>query len=260
MPIRRITATLLAAALCAACSSSSDDAPSATATTTSTTTPVVLYTEAQCAEKATAAAKPLQDFVDQYQGLTAEEWNALDPPPDIQAVQDDVIAIAQEAADHGCDPTKLQEGLDTAVASLEATSEVGNAIVAALRGLGPPLGPPQVVTVPQTTQPRDVAPSTVTIEIGGDVDEQLRAALDTVADGSTIQFGEGVYDVSEPVVVNIGVSFVGAGPNLTTLRLDCRGCVGRVRRTRRIRDDRHDARAHRRHGGLRSPGDRGTGA
>ena len=224
LPIRRITATLFAAALCAACSSSSDDAPSATATTTtSTTTPLVLYTEAQCAAKATAAAQPLQDFVDQYQGLTADEWNALDPPPDIQAVQDDVIAIAQEAADHGCDPTKLQEGLDVAVANLEATSEVGNAIVAALRGLGPPLGPPQVVTVPETTQPRDVAPSTVTIELGGDVDEQLRAALDTVADGSTIQFGEGVYDVSEPVVVNIGVSFVGAGRNLTTLRSTAEG-------------------------------------
>ena len=96
LPIRRITATLLAAALCAACSSS-DDAPSATASTsTTTTTPVVLYTEAQCAEKATASAKPLQDFVDQYQGLSAQEWNALDPPPDIKAVQDQVVAIAQD--------------------------------------------------------------------------------------------------------------------------------------------------------------------
>jgi parallel beta-helix repeat protein len=224
LPIRRITATLLAAALCAACSSSSDDAPSATATTTTTTTtPVVLYTEAQCAEQATAAAQPLQDFVDQYQGLSVEEWNALEPPPDIQSVQDEVVAIAQDAADHGCDTAKLQEGLDAAVADLEATSEVGNAIVAALRGLGPPLGPPRVVTVPETTQPRDVAPSTLTIEPGGDVDEQLRAALDTVADGSTIQFGEGVYDVSEPVVVNIGVSFVGAGRDLTTLRSTAAG-------------------------------------
>src|SRR4029079_19510843 len=116
LSIRRITVTLLVAALCAACSSSSDP-PSATAsTTTTTTTPIVLYTEAQCAEKATASAQPLQDFVDQYQGLSAQEWNALDPPPDIKAVQDDVIAIAQEAADHGCDTTKLQAGLDDAVA------------------------------------------------------------------------------------------------------------------------------------------------
>jgi parallel beta-helix repeat protein len=216
VPIRRATVFLIAAVLCAACSSS-DDAQSATATstTTTTTTPVVLYTEAQCAEKATASAQPLQDFVDQYQGLSAAEWNALDPPPDIKAVQDDVIAIAQGAADHGCDPTKLQAGLDDAVNHLEATSEVGKAILAALRGLGPPLGPPQVV--PQTTAPRDEDASTVTITHGDDVDAQLRAALDKVAAGSTIEFGAGVFELTQPVVVDIGVNFVGAGSDQTTL-------------------------------------------
>jgi parallel beta-helix repeat protein len=224
LPIRRATAPLIVAVLCAACSSS-DDAPSSAtaATTTTTTTPVVLYTQQQCAEQAQAAAQPLQDFVDQYQGLSAEEWNALDPPPDIQAVQDDVIAIAQAAADHGCDTTNLQDDLDSAIASLEATSEVGKAIVAALRGLGPPLGPPRIVTVPETTQPRDVEPSTVAIDPGDDVDEQLRAALDTIADGSTIQFGEGVYELTDPVIVNIGVSFVGAGRDVTTLRSTAEG-------------------------------------
>ncbi|HTH06627.1 MAG TPA: right-handed parallel beta-helix repeat-containing protein, partial [Ilumatobacteraceae bacterium] len=201
--------------MCAACSSS-DDAPSATAsTTTTTTTPVVLYTEDECAEKAQASAQPLQDFVDQYQGLTAEEWNALDPPPDVQAVQDDVIAIAQEAADHGCDPNKLQDGLDQAVTHLEATTEVGKAIVAALRGLGPPFGPPQIV--PATTAPRDVDPSTVTITPGDDVDEQLRAALDKVAAGSTIEFGAGTFELTEPVVVDITINFAGAGRDQTTL-------------------------------------------
>jgi parallel beta-helix repeat protein len=153
--------------------------------------------------------------VDEYQGLTADEWNALDPPPDIQAVQDEVIAIAQEAADHGCDPTQLQEGLDDAVEHLEATSEVGKAIVAALRGLGPPLGPPQVVA--QTTPPRATDVSTVDIEPGDDVDEQLRAALDNVAAGSTIRFEAGTYELTEPVVVDIEVEFVGAGSDATIL-------------------------------------------
>ena len=181
----------------------------------------MLYSDEQCAEKATASAEPLQDFVDEYQGLTAEEWNALDPPPDIQSVQDQVIAIAQEAADHGCDPAKLQEGLDEAVTQLEATSEVGKAIVAALRGLGPPLGPPQVI--PQTTAPRDQDPSTVTITPGDDVDEQIRAALDQVAEGSTIEFGAGTFELTEPVVVDLTVDFVGAGKDQTILSSSAEG-------------------------------------
>jgi len=176
---------------------------------------VVLYSEAECAQKATASAKPLQAFVDQYEGLTAAEWNALDPPPDVKSVQNDVVALAQEAANHGCDTKKLQAGLDDAVSHLEANSEVGKAIVAALRGLGPPLGPPQVV--PQTTVPRDVVPSTVTITPGTDVDNQIRNALDQVAPGSTLQFGAGVFELTQPVVVDIGINFVGAGKDQTTL-------------------------------------------
>ena len=71
--------------------------------------------------------------------------------------------------------------------------------------------------MPQTTAPRDVDPSTVTITPGDDVDKQVRAALDKVADGSTIQFGAGVFELTQPVVVDISVNFVGAGSDQTTL-------------------------------------------
>lgn len=190
-------------------------------TTSTSVAPVVtgpgFLTDEQCQQAATDAVGPMQDFIDEYGALSVEAWNALDPPPDFDLLQKAVQTQAQEAANRGCDPTKLEDRLLTAVDALRGNSEVGQAIAAALRGDGPPLGPP--VPIPVTTVPRETEVSSVTVEPGDD----LAAVLARVAGGSTITFTAGRHTFDQTIVIDVGVNLVGEGRNATFLSSTAEG-------------------------------------
>jgi parallel beta-helix repeat protein len=206
-----------AALLVSACSSGDDDsvAPSSTTSSTSTTTTTIPADE--CDDIADDAVVPLQGFIDEYGAMTPEEWNAIDPPPNADVEQEDMIAIAQAAVEQGCDPTAMEEMLAERIGELSGDGEVGRAIAAALRGEGPLLGPP--APIPQTTVPRDEIPTTVPFSPGDD----LAAVLDQVAPGSTIRFAPGTYEFDEPVVVDMDLRFEGAGTDQTILSSSAEG-------------------------------------
>jgi hypothetical protein len=176
-----------------------------------------LPSEADCRAAAVDAVSGLQAFIDEYEDLTAEEWNALDPPPDIDSTQDAVVEAAQAAVVRGCEPVRLEELLGEAIDDLEGQSEVGRAIAAALRGDGPILGPPP--PVPVTTIPRDTDPSTVVLEPGDDLDEVLAR----IAPGSTIEFAAGTHEFGEPIIVGMDVRFEGAGRDETIISSSAEG-------------------------------------
>ncbi len=118
---RGLALLLTGLAALAACTGEEDAGTSASTTTTVASGP----NSVECTELAIEAAQPLQDFIDEYQDLTPEEWNALDPPPDVQPIQDAIIEELQAAANDGCEPSVLEaavvgsrndEGLETTVA------------------------------------------------------------------------------------------------------------------------------------------------
>ena len=59
--------------------------------------------------------QPLQDFIDEHQDLTVEEWNAIDPPPDVEGLQDGIVEELQAAANEGCEPAVLEKTLQIAL-------------------------------------------------------------------------------------------------------------------------------------------------
>ena len=215
--LRRPQFVILAAALVlTSCSSGSGDQPTAASSTTTTTLPGLLTPE-QCTEAGADALQPLQAFIDEYSDLTVEEWNALDPPPDLDETQQEVVAIAQAAVDKGCSAESMETMLAEGVNDLEGEGEVGGAIAASLRGDGPFLGPPAPVAT--TTIPRNVIPTTVTLEVG----ESLPILLAQISPGSTVRFAPGRHRFSEPILVDMDVTFEGAGKNDTTLSSNAAG-------------------------------------
>ena len=205
--------------LVAACSSAESTATDTSLT--STTLPVgaqpLLLSDEQCLEAARAAAAPMQQFIDQYGELSIEAWNALDPPPNFDLLQLAVRDAAQAAANRGCDATKLEEKIAAEVEGLRGSSEVGQAIAAALRGDGPPLGPG--IPVPVTTLPRETDVSTVALKPGDD----LAAILARVADGSTIELAAGIFEFDQTILIDVGVNLVGAGRDETVVRSAAEG-------------------------------------
>ena len=187
-------------------------------TTTAPASTTTVVTVDDCAEAADQAVAPLQEFIDEYQDLTPEEWNALDPPPDAQQAQDQLLEIAQAAVDRGCDATAMEQLLADRIAALDGQGEVGRAIAAALRGDGPILGPP-MPAAPPTTIGREELPTTRNVQPGDDLDTLLQI----VAPGSTIRFAAGTYEFADPIVVGVDVTFAGAGIDETVIRSTAEG-------------------------------------
>jgi hypothetical protein len=171
MLLRHTVRFVAAAVVMAACTTSEpirDVTPS-----TSTSASLSL---AECDELVTAAVGRFQGVIDEYQDLTAEEFNALDEPLDVTPVQEAVQAELQAAADRGCLPELLQGQFDVAVAGLRGAGVVGQAVAAALRGEGPPAGPlpPVFVTAP-------TVPSTECLAAVDEAADRLQAYVDTFA-------------------------------------------------------------------------------
>ena len=196
-----------------ACSSDSGTGADASIVTTTTLIPFD-----ECERAADEAVEPLQDFVDEYDDLTAAEWNELVPIPDAEVPQQSMVGVAQAAVDRGCDPTAMETLLAERIAELQGEGEVGQSIAAALRGDGPIAGPPPPVPLP-TQPPRETAANTISIT----TDDDIGAVLATIAPGSTISFAPGVYEIDEPIVVDVDVTFQGAGLGETIISSSAEG-------------------------------------
>ena len=166
----------------------------------------------ECIEAARSAVVPLQEFIDEYGALTAAEWNALDPVPDIGPLEEGLVEDLQVAVDAGCEPGLVDVAVSEELAQLSGSGEVGLALAAALRGDRAPLGPPS--PVPASTTPRGEEPTTVTIG----PDDDLAAVLATLAPGSRLELASGVYEFDQPLVIDVGVEIVGAGRDETFIR------------------------------------------
>jgi parallel beta-helix repeat protein len=201
----------------AACSSSGDANLDVTLGTEAVTTTTSTVPESDCRAVAEHAIVLLQGFVDEYGTLSIDEWNALDPPPDLGNIRDQVVQLAQAAVDLGCDPVTMEAALLESIDDLSGEGPVGEALAAAFRGDDPILGPPAPVTT--TTLARDTAPTTVTVEPGDDLD----AVLDQVAPGSTVRFAAGTHEFTRPIVVDVDVAFVGAGSHDTVVSSTAEG-------------------------------------
>jgi len=187
-----------------ACSAGSGDGAPETSSAPS-------VSEQECADLARAAAAPLQDFVDEYDVLMVAEWNAIDPPPDVAPARDAVAANVRAAIAQGCEPMAVEAGVEAAIGDLESTGEVGAAIVDALNGVDP--------TGEPVAQERGTVPTTVTVRPGDDLNE----ILPTVAEGSTLELAAGTHEYDTPIVVDVGVRFVGADRATTTIRSSAEG-------------------------------------
>lgn len=212
--LRRPHFLVLAAVLAVTSCSSGDDSDTAASTIP---TSVPFLTDEECVQASRDAVVPLQEFIDTYDHLTAEQWNALDPAPDVEAAQNEVVAIAQAAVDRGCDPVGMEERLASALDDIDGQGEVGRAIAAALRGDRPLLGPPMPVI--ETTVPRNQVPTTVTLRPG----DSLPALLDRLAPGSTIEFAAGTHKFTEPILLDMDINFVGAGESETIISSTAEG-------------------------------------
>ncbi len=164
--------------------------------------------EDDCADAAVEAVVPLQAFIEEYEELTIEEWNALDPSPDSANAQDQVTEVAQAAVNAGCDPVAMEEMLVAEIGKLEGDGEVGAALAAAFRGEEPDTTLPATTT---TTTPGASEPSTSVVEPGDD----LAQTLARIAPGSTVEFAAGAHTFDQPIVVDIDVTFLGAGRDET---------------------------------------------
>jgi parallel beta-helix repeat protein len=175
--------------------SSTDDESGATAPL------VTLPSEQDCRAAAREAVGPAQAFIDEHEALTVEQWNALQPPPDIAAVQREVQQRAQEVIGRGCVPAVVEDAVLDAIAALSGDGAVGAAIAGALKG-----------ETSAATQ-RESTASNVTVAPGDDV----AAILARVGGGSTVTFAAGSYELTTTVVVDVSLEIVGAGRAATTI-------------------------------------------
>ena len=166
----------------------------------------------ECIEAARSAVVPLQEFIDRYGELTAAEWNALDPVPDIAPLEEGLVEELQAIVDEGCEPGLVDVAVADELAQLTGSGEVGLALAAVLRGDRSPLGPPS--PVPASTTPRGEAPTTVAVG----PEDDLSAVLATLAPGSRLELEPGIYEFDQPLVIDVGVEIVGAGRDETVIR------------------------------------------
>lgn len=176
MLLRRTVRFVAAAVVMAACTTSEPIRDVTPSTSTS-------ISVAECDELVAAAVGRLQGVIDEYQDLTAEEFNALDEPLDVTPVQEAVQAELQAAADRGCLPELLQFQFDVAVAGLRGAGVVGQAVAAALRGEGPPAGPLPPVFVTSPT-----VPSTECLAAVDEAADRLQAYVDAFADTTVEEY------------------------------------------------------------------------
>src|SRR5918994_3546753 len=120
---RLLACSILVAA--AACSGDDDTSPAATAPTVD---------EGTCRRLAEAAVAPAQDFLDQFTDMTPDELAAMNPPPDVRALQADIQVRARDAVASGCDPEAFQAVVVDQVSTLRGEGEVGETLAAILRG------------------------------------------------------------------------------------------------------------------------------
>ncbi|NNE10964.1 MAG: right-handed parallel beta-helix repeat-containing protein [Ilumatobacter sp.] len=200
-----------------------DDAPAqGDATTASTAAPPTTPappTDDECDELAREAVAPLQDFVDDYDDLSFEAWNRLDPRPDVAESFDTVTARAEAAIRRGCDPTRIEGRMAEGIAAVDGESLVGKSIARAIRGEGSLYGPPAPVA--ETTVPQNLVPTTVTVRAG----EPLGPVLARLAPGSTVRFAPGTHRFTESIVLERAVTFAGDPAGGTTLSSSAAGAA-----------------------------------
>ncbi len=167
--------------------------------------------EDTCARLAEAAVAPAQAFLDEFAGMTPAELAAVDPPPDVAALQREVVVRTDDALRSGCDAEAFQARLQEEVSQLSGEGEVGEILAAVLRGEVDPneLG----------SGTREAQPSEVTVTPGEDV----AAVIRRVGSGSTITFEPGTYTVDESLVVDTDLRLVGAGRDETVIESSAAG-------------------------------------
>jgi hypothetical protein len=159
-------------------------------------------TTEDCRAAAREAVAPAQEFIDRYDELTIDEWNALDPPPDLGELQREIERRIQAIVEGGCAVTVVDVEVEVAYDSLHGEGDVGAAIAAVLRGDEPP-----------TQSGRRREPSSAFVRPGDDI----AAVLARVGDGSRVRFAAGTYDIEETIVVDVSLDLVGAGLGETTI-------------------------------------------
>jgi hypothetical protein len=100
------------------------------------TSPTVPSTE--CLEAVDEAVDRLQGYVDAFADTTVEEYLALDPPPDVTPITEQIQIDLQTMADAGCNADELNAAFADGVQGLTGTGPVGDALAAGLRGDDPP--------------------------------------------------------------------------------------------------------------------------
>lgn len=161
---------------------------------------------AACQALALRSVEPMAEFIDVYEGYSVAQWNALEPPPDIEAVQSAVRTRAQLAVKRGCPVGALEQAILDAIEELQGDGAVGEAIAAALKGEEPVAGA-------ASTKPRQQSPSTRTVRPSDD----LADVLATVGTGSTVELAAGTYRVDEAILIDVSVTIVGAGRDATKI-------------------------------------------
>lgn len=199
--VRRWAALLAAATTAVGCSSGERSAP----TTPSPQSP----TEASCRAAARSVVEPAQAMIDEYRSMTVEEFNALTPPPDLAALQEELRQRAADVVADGCVPAFVEQEVLAAVDDLSGEGEVGAALAAALRGDEDAAARP----------PRDAEPSQVTVAPGDDV----VAVLERVGAGSTVTVAAGSYDIDRTIVIDVGLELIGEGRDETVLASTAEG-------------------------------------
>lgn len=116
----------------------------------------------------------------------------------------------------GCDVDEFEALLSDQIDGLHGEGAVGEAIAAALKGEEAPDTSTVQPARAATASTRRVAPA-----------DDLAEVLATVGPGSTIELAPGVYDVDDPIIIDVGLTIVGAGP-LSTIVQSSADSVGVV--------------------------------
>ena len=175
---------------------------------TASTEPVAtIPSDEQCRAAARDAVAPAQAFIEEHEQLSIAEWNALQPPPDVAGLQEQIEQRTRAAVDRGCLPLLIQHEVVSAVNGLHGEGPVGEAVAAALKG----------EETPETT--RATTASRTTLRPGDDV----AAVLAGVGAGSTVTFEAGNYELTETLVVDVSLELVGAGQGETTISSSAAG-------------------------------------
>lgn len=193
---------------------------------------------AECQAAVDEAVDRLQAHVDAFGDLTVEEYLALDPPPDVTPILEQIQEDLQAMANAGCDADELNAAFDARVQGLKGEGPVGAALAAGLRGDDPPAietpapaapapeGPAGVIPLPVTPPPPPPpppppVPTTVVPRVGDD----LRVLVASLAPGSRLDLPAGTFRVSEPIVIDKTLTITGSGRNSTVIESSAPGAA-----------------------------------